>query len=322
MGMMARRPIGMAVLLGLLLLALAIVSPAARANGPDACRAEGQYERFTLHAEGLGRRMEVFVFLPAGYGCDAAQRYPVFYFSDGQDLFDWYPYGDGLTADVRAEIEAMEARYGSWRLGAQIDAAADRGALPPTIVVGIASTGGARSRDLAPVAWQAASEGRGAAYGAFIADVLVPAIDARYRTVPARACRGIGGSSLGGVSALQIGLAHAGDFAMVLALSPIIGVPSFADYLLPAWVRTDQDLPSRFFVDFDDDRVGDRDLRWLGALVAHAPHPQRTTLLTQTPGGVHEVASWRQRVMPGLAALFDGQCQAGATATLERASMP
>ena len=50
-------------------------------------------------------------------------------------------------------------------------------------------------------------------YGDFVAHTVVPAIDRRFRTMPERGCRGIGGASLGAISALQIGLAHPDRFA-------------------------------------------------------------------------------------------------------------
>lgn len=273
------------------------------------CTVSGhRHEIFTLRAPQLGRSVRVLVYLPPGYDCTPGRRYPVFYFNDGQDLFDWYPYAQDLAPDVVDEIVAMEARYGSWRLARQATRAHAAGLLPAMIMVGIASDGGARSRDLAPVAWDGAFEGRGPDHATFVTDTLVPAIDGRYRTIADRRCRGIGGSSLGGVSALDIGLTRPRSFAMVLALSPIIGVPSFADYLLPTWVRGEQERPTAFFVDMDDDRIGAHDFDWLNALVTHAPDPHRQVTLIRTPGGSHDIESWSRRIMPGLIALTQARC--------------
>jgi enterochelin esterase-like enzyme len=123
----------------------------------------------------------------------------------------------GLEPIVAADVAAREAWYGSWRLENQLDGAIAEGRLPPMIVVGIASDDGMRSRDLVPVPWAGFGEGRGTRYGKFVAGTVVAAIDRRLRTAPDRRCRGIGGASLGGVSAFQIGVAHADRFGLVLA---------------------------------------------------------------------------------------------------------
>ncbi len=125
------------------------------------------FETFALPAPSLGRPKRVLVYLPPGYGCKAHRRYPVFYFNDGQDLFDWNPFAAELDPALAAEIAVREGWYGSWRLDAQLDRAVADGSLPPLIVIGIASDDGLRSRDLVPVPWDGSAEGRGTEYGEF-----------------------------------------------------------------------------------------------------------------------------------------------------------
>ena len=171
------------------------------------------------------------------------------------------------------------------------------------IVVGIAADDGSRSRDLAPVPWDGSAEARGAQYGQFVAEVVVPAVDRAYRTVPDRRCRGIGGASLGGVSALQVGLTYPQRFGMVLALSPLLRDPPIAGFLAALW-RSRASVSPNVLIDFDDDRVGRADLAWLQAMAAAGPQ----TTLVQTPGSRHSIASWAERVIPGLTKLLDGRC--------------
>jgi enterochelin esterase-like enzyme len=282
------------------------LAPAAGATG--ACPSTGhRLEAFELPAPALERSKQILVYLPPGHGCDESRRYPVLYFNDGHDLFDWIPHLAELDPPVAAEIAAREAWYGSWHLDGQLDRAIAAGELPPLIVAGIAADDGMRSRDLAPVPWRGSAEARGIAYGRFVAEDLVALVDARYPTLPDRRCRAIAGASLGGVSALQIGLAHADRFALVLAFSPVLGDPAIAGHLAAAWRAPTAAGPSRLLVDVDDDPLGSADRQWLGALVGAAP-PGREVALVQTPGGRHAIASWAERVMPALARLLDGAC--------------
>ena len=141
---------------------MVLACTAAAAAPMAACPDEShRFETFMLPAPSLGRPKRVLVYLPPGYGCEAHRRYPVFYFNDGHDLFDWNPFAAELDPALAAEIAVREGWYGSWRLDVQLDRAVADGSLPPLIVVGIASDDGLRSRDLVPVPWDGSAEGRG-----------------------------------------------------------------------------------------------------------------------------------------------------------------
>jgi enterochelin esterase-like enzyme len=265
-----------------------------------------RFESFALEAPALERAKRILVYLPPGYDCDPGGRYPALYVNDGHDLFDWDPVAATLDPPLAAEIARREGWYGSWHLEAQLDGALAAGSLPPLIVVGIASDDGLRSRDLAPVPWSGSAEARGLAYGDFVAATVVPAIEARFRVATDRRCRGIAGASLGGVSALQIGLAHPELFGLVLALSPLLTEPAIAGYLARSWRAAGP--AQAYLVDFDDNPLGAADRRWLGALVG-ASGPPRQVALLQSPGGHHALASWRARVLPALTRLLAGRCR-------------
>jgi enterochelin esterase-like enzyme len=265
-----------------------------------------RFETFSLSAPALERAKRILVYLPPGYDCAGGRRYPVFYFNDGQDLFDWDPSAADLDPPVAAEIGARKAWYGSWRLDARLDRALADAALPPLIVVGTASDDGMRSRDLAPVPWDGSTEARGPQYADFIALTVVPAIDGRFRTAARRRCRGIGGASLGAISAVQIALAHPESFGLALALSPVLGDPALAAWLAAAWPLAAPG-PSTFLIDVDDDRLGSADLARFASLVGTGP-PDRRTALLQSPGGRHNIASWAGRVIPALSRLLAAPC--------------
>jgi enterochelin esterase-like enzyme len=281
----------------------------AEANPTDACPATPhRFESFALFAPSLERLKRILVYLPPGYDCAPNRRYPVFYLNDGHDLFDWNPFAADLGPALAAEIAARKAWYGSWHLESQLDHTIATGSMPPVIVVGIAADDGLRSRDLAPVPWAGSAEARGIAYGRFVAETVVPAVDGRFRTIAERRCRGIGGASLGGVSALQIGLAHPADFAMVLALSPVLADPALADYLGAAWADARGLDATAVLVDFDDDAVGTADRARFAALIDTGTAPASRPAVIQTPGGRHRIASWAERVLPALRRLLAARC--------------
>ncbi len=139
----------------------------------------GDVTTFT-HAPFLGGR-RVWVYLPPGYH-DSTARYPVLYMHDGQNLFD-----DATSF------------AGEWHVDETCESLIASGDIQPIIVVGIDNGGGARINEYTP--WPDGSFGGGGAddYLAALRDVLVPEIDARYRTIPERQSRFMAGSSLGGL---------------------------------------------------------------------------------------------------------------------------
>jgi enterochelin esterase-like enzyme len=282
--------------------ALAIALLALVATPALACPAgSDRFATFSLPAPGLGHAKRMLVWLPPGYDC-TDRRYPVLYLNDGHDLFAWSPFAADLEPALAAEIAKREGWYGSWRLDEQLDRAIAAGLLPAMIVVGIAADDGLRSRDLAPVPWDGSAEARGGPYAAFVAATVVAVVDRAFRTIARAPCRGVGGASLGGVSALQIGLGHPETFGMAFALSPLVRDPSIAAYMAGLW-RNSRAGP-RVLIDLDDDATGDADRQWLETVAATAPQLS----LVQTPGGRHAIASWAERVIPALRTLLPGRC--------------
>lgn len=137
------------------------------------------------------------VWLPPGYDANAAERYPVLYMHDGQNLFDPNLSYGGITWGID---EAMH------RL---IAAGKTRGA----IVVGLWNNGHDRLADYMPrnavtapelPLWPngprlAAASVKSDGYLKFIVEELKPFIDRTYRTQPDRAHTSIMGSSMGGL---------------------------------------------------------------------------------------------------------------------------
>jgi enterochelin esterase-like enzyme len=261
-----------------------------------------RFEAFSLFAPALDRTKRLLVYLPPGYDCEQARNYPVFYFNDGHDLFDWNPYAAELDPALAAEITAREGWYGSWQLEIQLDHAVTKRDLSPLIVVGVASDDGQRSRDLAPAPWDGSEEARGSEYAAFVARTVVAAVESRYRTIEERRCRAIGGASLGGVSALDIGIGYSDTFGQVLAFSPLLAEPAFANHLAATFLSAR--VRPALLVDFDDDERAAADRTWFTALVAASAYPAAAPILRQTRGGRHAIGSWAARVIPAMRQLL------------------
>ena len=147
----------------------------------------------------------ISIYLPPGYD-DATARYPVLYLQDGQNLFD----------PARAFVPGQD-----WGLDETAETLIRAGAIAPLILVGIDHAGVDRLDEYTPSCDpRRRAGGRLAAYRHFLVDELKPWIDARYRTRADAASTGLGGSSLGGLAALEIGLTRPDVFGRLAALSP------------------------------------------------------------------------------------------------------
>lgn len=159
-----------------------------------------------FHSALLGNERQFVVYLPPGYHADEDRRYPVLYMQDGQNLFD------GRTSFVPGQ---------HWHLNETADNLVREGAIEPLIIVGVYHAGGRRIEEYTPSTDPNFKVGGGAdAYGRMLVEELKPFVDAAYRTKPEREHTGVGGSSLGGLVSLYLGLRRGDAFGRVLAMSP------------------------------------------------------------------------------------------------------
>ncbi len=149
-------------------------------------------QQITITSPAIGGYADtVVVVLPPGYASDPARRYPVLYLLHG---VPGNPQGFITIGDIGVtEAELIAA-----------------GKIQPMILV--MPTGG-RSY-FSDQEWANGIQ-PGNDWETFVAQDLVNTIDARYRTIATRAGRGIGGLSEGGYGALNIGLHHPGEFALL-----------------------------------------------------------------------------------------------------------
>ncbi len=245
---------------------------------------------YHLHSRILPDDRVVSVYLPPQYATDAERRFPVFYLHDGQNLFD-------------AQTSYIPGR--TWRSGATADHTNASGQAAPIILVGIANTGLRRMAEYTPTRDPRMGGGEGTSYGRLLIEELKPLIDSRYRTLSDAANTGLGGSSLGGLISLFLGLQHPEIFGRLGVLSPSIwwdhrSVLTFVTQAAPnprprIWLDIGTAEGARHV----------RDTELLARLlVRHGWEPGTTLAMTKVEGGVHDEDAWAERFDRVLAFLF------------------
>jgi predicted alpha/beta superfamily hydrolase len=151
---------------------------------------------------------DVMVYLPPQYfeaADDEEARFPVLYLHDGQNLFD------GMTSYIPGR---------TWRANTTADELTLAGEMEPVILVGVANTGLRRMAEYTPTRDFKLGGGEGRTYGRLLMEELKPFIDATYRTKPTAEHTALGGSSLGGLISLYLGLENPGVFGRLAVMSP------------------------------------------------------------------------------------------------------
>jgi len=160
-----------------------------------------------FHSHHVPDDRDIIVYLPPDYESSPERRYPVFYLHDGQNLFDRATAfaGEEWQADETAEI-LIEER-----------------AIEPLIMVGIYNSGPHRIDEYTPTTdAHGHAGGKARLYSAMIIDELMPFIDSHYRTLGSPENTALGGSSLGGLATLYIGLRHPEIFGKLAVVSPSV----------------------------------------------------------------------------------------------------
>ncbi len=167
---------------------------------PNLCKHEGFRSRF------LRNQRDLIVYTPPGYSGQSRRRFPVLYLHDGQNLFD------GATSFIPGQ---------DWHVGQTADRCIQTGSVAPLIIVGMYNTT-ARIREYTPTQAPKLGGGRADRYAKFLIEEVKPFVDREYRTLSGARHTGIGGSSLGGLVSLYLGLKHSRIFGRIAALSPSV----------------------------------------------------------------------------------------------------
>jgi predicted alpha/beta superfamily hydrolase len=237
----------------------------------------------------LRNQRDLIVYTPPGYLDQSGRHYPVLYLHDGQNLFD------GATSFIPGQ---------DWHIGQTADHCIQTGVVEPLIIIGMYNTK-ARIREYTPTPVPKLGGGRADRYAKFLLEEVKPFVDREYRTLSDSHHTGIGGSSLGGLVSLYLGLKHSRVFGKIAALSPSVW---WNQLVIDRFVQTTSVKPRpRIWLDIGT-REGTRIVRDVekfrdsllekGWKLDHDLHYERVE------GAEHNEAAWAQRVSPFLQFLY------------------
>ena len=243
----------------------------------------------------LGNRRDVLVYLPRGYGRLSLRRYPVLYLHDGQNVFD--------AATAFAGVE--------WGVDETAERLIQRKLIEPLIIVAVANLGDERIHEYAPTRGvidakakrKRRSKGLAREYGHFLMDELKPYIDRKYRTKREAEFTGLGGSSLGALVTLAIGILYPHVFRRLIVMSPSIWWDDFAIYRLVDSIE--EKAPLKIWLDTGTAEPGWEHARELrDRLVEKGWRLFGNLQYLEAKGADHSEAAWAARVDPALRFLF------------------
>jgi len=152
------------------------------------------HRRLRLHRDFpsayLPDKRDLIVYVPPGYGRHPDRTYPVLYINDGQNLFD------PRTSFIPGQ---------TWEVREHADEAIRAGEVEPLIIVGIYNTPVRLAEYTHERDWQRGG-GDADKYGLTLTREILPFIATQYRVQTDRDSTGLGGSSLGGLVTLYLGL--------------------------------------------------------------------------------------------------------------------
>ena len=249
----------------------------------------------SFYSKLLNNDRDVLVYLPPGYETSKGRRYSVLYLHDGQNLFD------GATSFIPGQ---------EWRVDETTQSLISAGQIEPLIVVAIYNTKD-RIDEYTPVEDVKYKGGKADLYGRMLVEELKPFIDRTYRTQNGAKHTGLGGSSLGGLVSLYLGLKYPHTFGRVAVVSPSVW---FADKQIVHYVEALSRKPSlriwldtgtkegRNIEDAQNTLANARLLR--DTLVRKGWRPGKDLSYFEAEGAEHSERAWAARIKPILRFLF------------------
>jgi predicted alpha/beta superfamily hydrolase len=243
----------------------------------------------------LGNRRDVLVYLPPGYRRFSRQRYSVLYLHDGQNVFDAATSFSGIEWEVDETAERLIRKK----------------LIEPLIIVAIANTGEDRIHEYAPTGGvidakakrKKRSRGLARQYGQFLIEELKPYIDKKYRTKREAEFTGLGGSSLGALVTLAIGILFSDAFNRLIVMSPSIWWDDFAIFRLVDMIE--KKPPLKIWLDTGTAEPGWEQARVLRDRLTEKGWRRNVDLTyLKVEGADHSEAAWAARVEPALRFLF------------------
>jgi predicted alpha/beta superfamily hydrolase len=243
----------------------------------------------------LKNKRDILVYLPPGYRRSIRRRYPVFYLQDGQNVFDAATAFNGVE----------------WRVDETAQRLIRQKLIEPIMIVAVANMGDDRiheytpTRALAETGVQGKKRSRGLAgkYGKFLTEELKPFIDRKYRTKPEAQFTGLGGSSLGGLLTMTLGLWMPNVFSRLAVMSPSVWWDN--QMIVRTVEQLEQKLPLRVWLDTGTAEPGWEQARALrDALVEKGWRLHDDLQFMEAEGANHSEAAWAARVDPMLRFLY------------------
>ena len=243
----------------------------------------------------LGNRRDVLVYLPPGYRRFSSRRYPVLYLQDGQNVFD----AATSFAGVEWEVDETAQRLIHGKL------------IEPLIIVAVANIGEERVHEYAPTPGviepkdhpRKRSRGLAHIYGRFLIEELKPFIDKKYRTKRDAEFTGLGGSSLGGLATLAMGIFYSEVFTRLIVMSPSIWWDDYAIFRLVGILG--EKPPLKIWLDTGMNEPGWELARFLrNCLIDKGWRLDVDLKYLEVKGAGHSEAAWSARVEPALQFLF------------------
>jgi predicted alpha/beta superfamily hydrolase len=250
---------------------------------PNLNKHEGFCSRF------LRNQRDLIVYMPPGYSGQSRRRFPVLYLHDGQNLFD------GATSFIPGQ---------DWHVGQTADHCIQTGSVAPLIIVGMYNTR-ARIREYTPTHVPKLGGGRADRYAKFLIEEVKPFVDREYRTISGSQHTGIGGSSLGGLVSLYLGLKHSRIFGKIAALSPAVWWNQLVIHRFAKAAVVEQ--RPRIWLDIGT-REGPRIVqdveKFRDVLLKKGWKLENDLHYERVEGAEHNEAAWAQRVEPFLQFLY------------------
>ena len=238
----------------------------------------------------IDEKHDFIVYVPQVFNHDPNRFFPVLYLHDGQNLFD-------------PETSFIKGNY--WRVGETADALIESGEVEPLVIVGIYNTGVKRIDEYTHIEDRRLGGGRAGAYGQMLVEELKPFVAHHYRTLAGPENCGMGGSSLGGLVSLYLGMRYPHIFGNLAILSPSVWWHNRAILRMIADIR--RSTGQRIWLDMGTSE-GKRALHEVRALkrllLKKGWEPGIDLEYREIEGGHHSEYAWAERVGPMLKFLF------------------
>ncbi len=235
-------------------------------------------------------RHDFVVYIPPTYTVEHDRLFPLLFMQDGQNLFD-------------PDTSFIKGNY--WRMGETADALICAGEIEPLVIVGIYNTGEHRIHEYTPVEDRRLGGGRADAYGQMLVEELRLFVAHKYRVLISGSSCGVGGSSLGGLVSMYLGLRYPSVFGKLAVMSPSVWWHGRA--ILKTVAKLRRKTGQRIWLDIGT-KEGQRalpDVRLLKADLEQKGWREGVDLgYMEAEGAEHSEWAWADRVAPMLKFLF------------------